>query len=123
MIRRPPRSTRTDTPFPDTTLFRSSGADRSQPQGPGLRHHAGAPVARWRRAARTELPRGQSAGTGAYPAAWPAHVAAVDGHPRVHGRDMAVATAAARGGARSQAGAGRAEAHTSELQSLRRISY
>src|SRR3546814_18521321 len=23
MIRRPPRSTRTDTPFPDTTLFRS----------------------------------------------------------------------------------------------------
>src|SRR3546814_10300456 len=26
MIRRPPRSTRTDTLFPDTTLFRSSGA-------------------------------------------------------------------------------------------------
>src|SRR3546814_12130917 len=25
MIRRPPRSTRTDTLFPDTTLFRSSG--------------------------------------------------------------------------------------------------
>src|SRR3546814_5687097 len=25
MIRRPPRSTRTDTPFPDTTLFRSLG--------------------------------------------------------------------------------------------------
>src|SRR3546814_10018031 len=25
MIRRPPRSTRTDTPFPYTTLFRSSG--------------------------------------------------------------------------------------------------
>src|SRR3546814_5965342 len=24
MVRRPPRSTRTDTPFPDTTLFRSS---------------------------------------------------------------------------------------------------
>src|SRR3546814_12768008 len=24
MIRRPPRTTRTDTPFPDTTLFRSS---------------------------------------------------------------------------------------------------
>src|SRR3546814_20141336 len=24
MIRRPPRSTRTDTPFPDTTLFRSA---------------------------------------------------------------------------------------------------
>src|SRR3546814_7572666 len=28
MIRRPPRSTRTDTLFPDTTLFRSLGAAR-----------------------------------------------------------------------------------------------
>src|SRR3546814_17343479 len=28
MIRRPPRSTRTDTLFPYTTLFRSSAADR-----------------------------------------------------------------------------------------------
>src|SRR3546814_11494843 len=27
MIRRPPRSTRTDTPFPYTTLFRSRGLD------------------------------------------------------------------------------------------------
>src|SRR3546814_2189394 len=27
MIRRPPRSTRTDTLFPDTTLFRSKGLD------------------------------------------------------------------------------------------------
>src|SRR3546814_14475353 len=28
MIRRPPRSTRTDTPFPYTTLFRSQGGGR-----------------------------------------------------------------------------------------------
>src|SRR3546814_13007473 len=28
MLRRPPRSTRTDTLFPYTTLFRSSGSDR-----------------------------------------------------------------------------------------------
>src|SRR3546814_11979839 len=28
MIRRPPRSTRTDTLFPDTTLFRSQGRDQ-----------------------------------------------------------------------------------------------
>src|SRR3546814_13392024 len=28
MIRRPPRSTRTDTPFPYTTLFRSDSADQ-----------------------------------------------------------------------------------------------
>src|SRR3546814_6464381 len=33
MIRRPPRSTRTDTLFPYTTLFRSPCAD--QPQTPG----------------------------------------------------------------------------------------
>src|SRR3546814_2461289 len=30
MIRRPPRSTRTDTPFPYTTLFRSRGDDEAQ---------------------------------------------------------------------------------------------
>src|SRR3546814_12462784 len=30
MIRRPPRSTRTDTLFPYTTLFRSSGKDGSR---------------------------------------------------------------------------------------------
>src|SRR3546814_17174408 len=38
MIRRPPRSTRTDTPFPYTTLFRSQGIrlgiDRTQGPGP-----------------------------------------------------------------------------------------
>src|SRR3546814_11352617 len=31
MIRRPPRSTRTDTPFPDTTLFRSREPGRVDP--------------------------------------------------------------------------------------------
>src|SRR3546814_18037484 len=30
MIRRPPRSTRTDTLFPYTTLFRSDGTDRAR---------------------------------------------------------------------------------------------
>src|SRR3546814_14048841 len=34
MIRRPPRSTRTDTPFPYTTLFRSHPL-RTRPQRPG----------------------------------------------------------------------------------------
>src|SRR3546814_6896206 len=37
MIRRPPRSTRTDTPFPYTTLFRSRGRVGDSPQaGCGL---------------------------------------------------------------------------------------
>src|SRR3546814_14718486 len=31
MIRRPPRSTRTDTPFPYTTLFRSIGNEANEP--------------------------------------------------------------------------------------------
>src|SRR3546814_3947181 len=45
MRRRPTRSTRTDTPFPDTTLFRSAGTDShaarfgfAEPRG-GHRHH------------------------------------------------------------------------------------
>src|SRR3546814_7645669 len=33
MIRRPPRSTRTDTLFPYTTLFRSIGPDRARRPG------------------------------------------------------------------------------------------
>src|SRR3546814_3615470 len=46
MIRRPPRSTRTDTPFPYTTLFRSRecAAHRSPPP------HRGSPRGRPRRA-------------------------------------------------------------------------
>src|SRR3546814_13188202 len=32
MIRRPPRSTRTDTLFPSTTLFRSAGTDVAPPR-------------------------------------------------------------------------------------------
>src|SRR3546814_8500014 len=77
MIRRPPRSTRTDTLFPYTTLFRSlreeSGRSGVALQGVGnhrIRHFA------------IEQPR-----------------------------------------AKAQAGAGRSEEHTSELQSLMRNSY
>src|SRR3546814_11937704 len=38
MIRRPPRSTRTDTLFPYTTLFRSAAGERSKPC---TKNHAG----------------------------------------------------------------------------------
>src|SRR3546814_20442264 len=47
MIRRPPRSTRTDTLFPYTTLFRSRGGGRAdahlvlRAQQPGLRSRCG----------------------------------------------------------------------------------
>src|SRR3546814_7435947 len=81
MVRRPPRSTRTDTLFPYTTLFRSAGEDQR-----GV-------VPRGRRAAdrldstlvKNFVPFGRWIGTG----------------QRAH----------------------RSEEHTSELQSLMRISY
>src|SRR3546814_2748236 len=70
MIRRPPRSTRTDTLFPYTTLFRSSAS------------------------------KAESA------------------------RDATLAASLARRSARPRKGrSGRSEEHTSELQSLMRISY
>src|SRR3546814_9931189 len=40
MIRRPPRSTRTDTLFPYTTLFRSVLADEAAAARDHARHHA-----------------------------------------------------------------------------------
>src|SRR3546814_8512709 len=73
MIRRPPRSTRTDTPFPYTTLFRSAFGRR--------------------RAGRQRPPP----------------------HPRLRDRQPSSRMAAAC--------VGRSEEHTSELQSLMRISY
>src|SRR3546814_6742585 len=85
MIRRPPRSTRTDTLFPYTTLFRSR-----RPQGGAWRQHRPA---------------------GARPAA------AGAGRGRLRARDVVLPD-------RPDAGlACRSEEHTSELQSLMRISY
>src|SRR3546814_5109261 len=40
MIRRPPRSTRTDTLFPYTTLFRSPSGRRSSPSRRGTRRRS-----------------------------------------------------------------------------------
>src|SRR3546814_2534279 len=100
MIRRPPRSTRTDTLFPYTTLFRSP-----HPDDPGERdvadrlhllqdHRLGLDVSLDR--ARRLLP--------------------------LHHRLAAVQHHASRRRDR-HAGYGRSEEHTSELQSLMRISY
>src|SRR3546814_3389532 len=93
MIRRPPRSTRTDTLFPYTTLFRSP---RAAVHGDGrARHFAGA------HAVRVQL--GQRRGLGAVR----------------RGRDAAVRTARRA----DDRAAARSEEHASELQSLMRISY
>src|SRR3546814_2758771 len=90
MIRRPPRSTRTDTLFPYTTLFRSVG---KQYPGRNLLHDAVRNVRtqRIRRALRAEDKKGIL---------------------------LAVGLEAVL-----REGAERSEEHTSELQSLMRISY
>src|SRR3546814_6828928 len=91
MIRRPPRSTRTDTLFPYTTLFRSHRGRLPQLHRPQL--PARAPGAGH---ARHLLPAG-GGGRVAAPAQ--------DPHLACAGADH------------------RSEEHTSELQSLMRISY
>src|SRR3546814_4013953 len=89
MIRRPPRSTRTDTLFPYTTLFRSGGG---------------------------HPPRGAAAGD----------------HDRIRGllhrRSLSQRVSRTNEGAAAPSeaatsGGSRSEEHTSELQSLMRISY
>src|SRR3546814_5243234 len=89
MIRLPPSSTRTDTLFPDTTLFRS---------------RRGRPLVR-------PDPQFQRAGDLAVRAA-----------AEHHAQRAARADAPART-QRGKARRGRSEEHTSELQSLMRISY
>src|SRR3546814_10475190 len=79
MIRRPPRSTRTDTLFPYTTLFRSLSINVELPTEQGLRRLA----------------------------------------PEKDGQRIESAMA----GMRDAIEDGRSEEHTSELQSLMRISY
>src|SRR3546814_5320794 len=98
MIRRPPRSTRTDTLFPYTTLFRSG---RSRVAVPG-RVLSGTPGA----GTRSARPHQGPPGPGPCPS---------DGAPR--------AARGAPGGRQGDPGFGRSEEHTSELQSLMRISY
>src|SRR3546814_6638769 len=85
MIRRPPRSTRTDTLFPYTTLFRS-------------------PADSWNTIAAPNV-------TNAAMPARPTPMARPRAPEREHGRVAAVVEDH------------RSEEHTSELQSLMRISY
>src|SRR3546814_1644341 len=87
-IRRPPRSTRTDTLFPYTTLFRSGGGRRAPPVR-----------------ALGQGPR------------------AVRGRPPVPGCRHRAAEGAAVARRPGCARGRRSEEHTSELQSLMRISY
>src|SRR3546814_4663147 len=116
MVRRPPRSTRTDTLFPYTTLCRSRigakaldrrGAGKDRAGAATLRNEAtGKILIRCRRLGFPSDPFAQ------IPCAPPRKGAiAVDS---VKVRQMLVPGLLARG---------RSEEHTSELQSLMRISY
>src|SRR3546814_1379646 len=100
MIRRPPRSTRTDTLFPYTTLFRS--------RTPSFSHR--------------ELPRllGRPAHDDARPEFDDHHHRLADLH---HRATDDVASRRRRATRADRAAPIRSEEHTSELQSLMRISY
>src|SRR3546814_10711874 len=100
MIRRPPRSTRSDTLFPYTTLFRSTRlvvnfyrTVVACAKKPGAKKHT--PPSRPARCAGS-----------AEPAGFPERASCPRGKRRT-----------------SMCGAPRSEEHTSELQSLMRISY
>src|SRR3546814_3613117 len=116
MIRRPPRSTRTDTLFPYTTLFRSieqedtrRRVERTQPEAGTRPDIFGAQ--RRKMAGFGELAQ---AGEG-----WGGHVgqsfAGTEAGNQRRPNQKATLT--------SRISTGRSEEHTSELQSLMRISY
>src|SRR3546814_10098997 len=97
MIRRPPRSTRTDTLFPYTTLFRSSRSLQKVQTMPHLKSLA------------------LTALLGCV-ALLPAAASAADGKDKKAKDPNEVVC-------RKEEVLGRSEEHTSELQSLMRISY
>src|SRR3546814_2348364 len=104
MIRGPPRSTRTDTLFPYTTLFRSR---RRQ-----------LPFGARRAAADRDDRRGRAVAAGHDPFRRAGLLQ--DGRIRHPHRKSCARRAACDGGGRK---GNRSEEHTSELQSLMRISY
>src|SRR3546814_5681747 len=96
MIRRPPRSTRTDTLFPYTTLFRSRQAGFGGNSGPGKNHDVANVVHRRHQAAENKRGKAMT------------RIGLIGAGGRM-GRAIAQVI--------------RSEEHTSELQSLMRISY
>src|SRR3546814_9653473 len=111
MIRLPPRSTRTDTLFPYTTLFRAGGLGHGRPRCPANQN---SPISR---------------------ASWPKSLSSCPGNRRK--RSISRPTwggaheisctsqkdAIDRTGVVNSEGRLRSEEHTSELQSLMRTSY
>src|SRR3546814_8613786 len=93
MLRRPPRSTRTDTLFPYTTLSDLGAAHRRRRRARGAEGGGHLLAGPWRPGRRHQVPR-----------------------------RLRIAPEGSTGGAEERAQR-RSEEHTSELQSLMRISY
>src|SRR3546814_10732542 len=130
MIRRPPRSTRTDTLFPYTTLFRSQllailAAEIVREEEIAVEHQI----------AIRRMERQRPANRGRTREAWRilVDVGSIKHHTSGQGRrqrnavdlNLRVRSIERRGEVtgRAHARLERSEAHTSELQSLMRISY
>src|SRR3546814_11028403 len=105
MIRRPPRFTRTDTHCPYTTLFRSLSVRVLTPPPVEEAGDVGAAVGD---GARRQVPHGEE-------------VVGVAVEQRLVGAGGGHGRPPSRG--EGEVAAGRSEEHTSELQSLMRISY
>src|SRR3546814_3371215 len=101
MTPRPPGSTRTDTLFPSTTLFRSEST-------PGT---SGSPVMAPLGGAGMKVPSGAAC------------TAVTGAGAGTTGDDDGAADGVAAAGTAGRGGAGRSEEHTSALQSLMRITY
>src|SRR3546814_2933597 len=112
MSRRPPGSTRTVTLFPYTTLFRSRKRAASLPPAPSL--PTASQAAPWPKA----LPRDRSFHRRRSRRARPHHPARARPDREFSGLSLCRIA-----GARRLARSLRSEEHTSELQSLMRISY
>src|SRR3546814_3339239 len=111
MIRRPPRSTRTDTLFPYTTLFRSVW--KNDP--PSVVDGGGAPFGHRARRCAPQACRAPASTLDRYAGGKRQRLYAGQG-----GDARSLQRPADRCG---RTGEGRSEEHTSELQSLMRISY
>src|SRR3546814_7530929 len=115
MIRRPPRSTRTDTLFPYTTLCRSEGGDEFSALLKQVVDAVEAPVNGF-----DHIPIDVK-GTAFQEAVWRELRKIPAGETRSYS-DIAAAVGKPAA-VRAAGSANRSEEHTSELQSLMRISY
>src|SRR3546814_6483384 len=97
MIRRPPSSTRTDTRFPATTLFRSISRSRSRLASPSMVFGAAEVIG--------------------------PIVSSPDHDAPASRPEVGATRSSAASSWESGSSIGRSEEHTSELQSLMRISY